>query len=185
MTTWRVLVLLPQLVLGASALTALTACGYASEKDLRGFIETERAAIRPVAKPLPAPKLFEAATYDEGDKRDPFNRVAFAQSLLVLARNAKPTLATPELARTKEPLEEFALESMALVGVLLKEGRSVALVRIDNKLHQVVVGNYLGQHFGRVTKVEESQIVLREIVQDELGDWVARRNTLKLQEKSK
>ena len=48
-----------------------------------------------------------------------------------------------------------------------------------------MVGNYLGQHFGKVTKVEESKIVLREIVQDELGDWVARPNTLKLQEKSK
>lgn len=163
----------------------LTACGYTSDEDLRAFIQTERAALRPLAKPLPAPKSFEAATYEEGNQRDPFNRVSFAQSLMVLARSAKPTLATPELVRTKEPLEEFALDAITLVGVLSKPDRAVALVRIDGKLHQVRVGNHLGQHFGKITKVEESQITLREIVQDELGDWVARQTTLKLQEKSK
>jgi type IV pilus assembly protein PilP len=174
--------LLPQLALCAAVLTA---CGNSSEQDLRAFMETERATQRPVPKPLPAPKPFEAVTYDEGGQRDPFNRISFAQSLLVLARSAKPTLATPELARTKEPLEEFALDTMTLVGVLSKSDRAVALVRVDGKLHQVRAGNYLGQHFGKVTKVEENQITLREIVQDELGDWVARRTTLKLQEKSK
>ncbi len=174
--------LLPQLALCAAVLTA---CGNSSEGDLRAFIETERATQRPVAKPLPAPKPFQAVTYDEEDMRDPFNRLLFAKSLLVLARNAKPTLATPELARTKEPLEEFALETMTLVGVLSKPDRTIALVRVDGKLHQVRAGNHLGQNFGKITKVEETQITLREIVQDEIGDWVARRTTLKLQEKSK
>lgn len=163
---------------------ALSACGYTSEQDLRSFIAAERAALRPVAKPLPPPKPFEAVTYEEGDKRDPFNRVSFGQSLLVLAKDAKPNLATPELARSKEPLEEFALETMTLVGVLSKEGRSVALVRVDGKLHQVVPGNHLGQHFGKVTRVDEAQLSLREVVQNELGDWVARQTTLKLQERS-
>jgi type IV pilus assembly protein PilP len=163
----------------------LTACGHTSEQDLRAFIEAERAALRPVAQPLPAPKPFEAVTYDEGEQRDPFNRVSFAQSLLVLARSAKPTLATPELARTKEPLEEFALDAITLVGVLSKPDRAIALVRVDGKLHQLRTGNHLGQHFGKITKVEETQITLREIVQDELGDWVVRQTVLKLQEKSK
>jgi type IV pilus assembly protein PilP len=171
-----------ELVLCAAVLTA---CGYASEQDLRAYIAAERAALRPVAKPLPAPKPFEAATYDEGNKRDPFNRVSFSQSLLILARSAKPTLATPELARVKEPLEEFALDTMQLVGVMTKKDYAIALVRVDGKLHQVRAGNHLGQHFGKVTKVEETQVTLREIVQDELGDWVARQTMLKLQEKSK
>ena len=163
----------------------LNACGYTSEQDLRAFIARERAALRPVAKPLPQPQPFVAVAYEMEGKRDPFNRVAFGQSLLVLARDAKPTLATPELARVKEPLEEFALESMTFVGVLIKEGRSVALVRVDGKLHQLVPGNHLGQHFGKVTKIEDAQLTLREVVQNELGDWVARQTTLKLQERSK
>lgn len=166
-------------------LGALTGCGYTSEQDLHAFIEAERAVQHPAAKPLSQPKVFEAATYEEAGKRDPFNRLAFGQSLLILARSAKPTLATPELARTKEPLEEFALDAMSLVGVLSKEGQSVALVRVDGKLHQVGTGRYLGQHFGKVTKIVESQVILREIVQNELGDWVVRQTTLKLQERSK
>lgn len=164
---------------------ALTSCGYTSEQELRNFIATERAALRPLAKPVPPPKPFEAVLYDEEDNRDPFSRAAFSQYLVVLAKGAKPTLATPELSRTKDPLEDFALESISFVGILSKEGRSVALVRVDGKLHQVATGRYLGQHFGKVTKVGESQVTLREIVQDELGDWVVRQTTLTLQERSK
>jgi type IV pilus assembly protein PilP len=164
---------------------SLTSCGYTSEQDVNSFIESERLAVRPAAKPLPPPKTFAPVAYEAQGLRDPFNRVLFAQSLMVLAKDAKPTLATPEFLRTKEPLEQFALESMTLVGVLKKEGRSVALVRVDGKLHQVAPGNHLGQNFGKVTKVEESQVTLREVVQNEVGEWVARQTTLKLQERSK
>jgi type IV pilus assembly protein PilP len=56
---------------------------------------------------------------------------------------------------------------------------------VDTLLHQVRVGNYLGLNYGRVTKVLESEIALREIVQDAAGEWIERRTTLELQESAK
>jgi type IV pilus assembly protein PilP len=56
---------------------------------------------------------------------------------------------------------------------------------VDNLLYQVKPGNYLGQNYGRVMKVTETEVVLREIVQDATGDWIERTATLQLQEKSK
>jgi type IV pilus assembly protein PilP len=50
-------------------------------------------------------------------------------------------------------------------------------------LHQVKIGNYMGQNFGVVVGVSESEITLRELVQDSAGDWVERTSTLMLQEK--
>ena len=98
---------------------------------------------------------------------------------------ANATLIAPELNRRKEPLEAYPLDTMAMVGSLVKTGQPVALVRVDNLLYQVKVGAYLGQNYGRVMKVTETEVVLREIVQDATGDWIERPATLQLQEKSK
>ena len=89
------------------------------------------------------------------------------------------------LNRRKEPLEAFPLDSMALVGNLSPKGKSVALVKVDNLLYQVKVGSYLGQNYGKVTKVSETEVTLREIVQDAAGEWIERQANLQLQERSK
>jgi type IV pilus assembly protein PilP len=69
-----------------------------------------------------------------------------------------------------------------MVGSLMKQGQPVALIKVDNLLYQVRPGNYLGQNYGRITKVGESEVVLRELVQDAAGEWVERTATLQLQE---
>ena len=94
-------------------------------------------------------------------------------------------LVAPELARRKEPLEAFPLDSMALVGSIVKAGQPIALVKVDSLLYQVKVGNYLGPNYGRVTQINETVVTLREIVQDAVGEWIERDATLELQERSK
>lgn len=163
----------------------VTACGYTSEQDLRGFLEAERAALRPVSKAIKPPVPFEAAPYEGDAKPDPFSKQAFVQAMVSSAKSSKPNLSTPELSRTKEPLEAQSLDSMVLVGVLAKDGKSVALVRSEGKLYQVSPGNYLGQNFGKVTKVEDARVTVREIVQNDMGEWSVRSTILKMQEMSK
>ena len=72
-----------------------------------------------------------------------------------------------------------------MVGSLIKVGQPVALVRVDNLIYQARVGNYLGHNYGRITKVTETGITLREIVQDASGEWIERAATLQLLEGSK
>ena len=91
----------------------------------------------------------------------------------------------PELARRKEALESFPLDSMAMVGSLTRDNRRYALLRVDNLLYQIKSGDYLGQNFGRVTKISETEITLREVVQDAAGEWIERTSTLQLQEKGR
>ena len=62
---------------------------------------------------------------------------------------------------------------------------SIRLVATDyNLLHQVRAGNYLGQNYGQVIKIDENEVVLREIVQDAAGEWIERNTVLQLQEKA-
>jgi type IV pilus assembly protein PilP len=42
----------------------------------------------------------------------------------------------------------------------------------------------MGQNYGRVTRITETEIALREIVQDAIGEWIERTSTLALQERA-
>jgi type IV pilus assembly protein PilP len=74
---------------------------------------------------------------------------------------------------------------MAMVGSMNRNGQPVALVTVDKLLYQVRVGNYLGLNYGRITRISETELALREIVQDAAGEWIERVATLQLQERSK
>ena len=95
---------------------------------------------------------------------------------------ANAALIEPELARRKQPLEAFPLDTMTMVGSLNRAGELVALVKVDKLLYQVKAGSYLGQNFGRVTRITETEVVLREIVQDSAGEWTERPAALQLVE---
>ncbi len=43
----------------------------------------------------------------------------------------------------------------------------------------------MGQNFGVITQVTESEVTLKELIEDTNGDWVERVNTLQLQEATK
>ena len=56
------------------------------------------------------------------------------------------------------------------------------LLKVDGLLYQVKAGEYLGQNYGKILKISETEISLREIVQDAAGEWIERPTTLQLQE---
>jgi type IV pilus assembly protein PilP len=70
-----------------------------------------------------------------------------------------------------------------MVGVLMQDKKVNALVKADRNLYQVKVGNYVGQNFGVVTDIAETEITLRELVEDVNGEWVERASKLLLQER--
>jgi type IV pilus assembly protein PilP len=74
---------------------------------------------------------------------------------------------------------------MAMVGILGRGNQTVGLVRANGLLYQVRAGNYQGQNYGRIVKVTETEITLREIVQDGVGEWIERPAALQLQEGTK
>ena len=147
-------------------------------------MEQERKDAKPTVTPLLPPKKFLPQPYEAGAGVDPFS----TQKLSVAVRQeaAQPnSLLTAEINRRKEPLESYPLDTMSMVGSLTREGRRYALLRVDNLLYQVKAGDYLGQNFGRITKISETEITLREVVQDAAGEWIERTSTLQLQEKGR
>jgi type IV pilus assembly protein PilP len=67
-----------------------------------------------------------------------------------------------------------------MVGSINKVGQPYALLRVEGLLYQVKVGDYMGQNYGRVLRIAEAELVLREVVQDAAGEWIERNSTLQL-----
>lgn len=167
-----------------AACLPLVACTSSEQEELQTWMAQERANARPRIKPLEEPKLFTPQAYLGSESMDPFNPMKLMQVLRreSVQSNANTSLMAAELNRRKEPLEAEPLDAMTMVGSLDKKGVPTALVRVGTLLYQVRSGNYLGQNYGKITRITETSIQLREIVQDGSGDWIERNSTLELQE---
>jgi type IV pilus assembly protein PilP len=158
------------------AIALLAACGGESHQDLRAWMAEQGKGAKGKLEQLPQMKPYEPFTYNAFDLPDPFKprKIEPSKSGSKLA---------PDLARRKEPLESYPLESLNMVGTMQKERTVYALVRTPDKdLYQVRAGNYLGQNFGVITSVTDNEIRLKELVQDGSGDWTERSSTLQLQQ---
>ena len=165
----------------AAAVLVLSACS-AEHDELQQWMDQQRREVKPNVTPLSPPKKFDPAPYQMAQAVEPFSNQKLTVALKQEARQPNSILSA-ELNRRKEPLEAYPLDSMAMVGSVTKQGKPFALLRVDNLLYQVKVGDYLGQNYGRITRIAETEIGLREIGQDAAGEWIERPAALQLQER--
>lgn len=162
--------------------TLLSGCSD-SHEELQAWMDEQRRDARPQVSPLIPPRKFDPQPYLAGTSVDPFSIQKLQVAIKQESRQPN-SLLSPEMNRRREPLEAYPLDSLSMVGSLVRGGRTYALLRADNLLYQIKVGDYMGQNYGRVTRITETEIALREIVQDAIGEWIERTSTLALQERA-
>lgn len=164
----KLLCLIPSVMLFVS-------CGGSEGDDLDQFMADAAKTMNTKVEPLPQVQPYVPMQFNvDGTLSDPFRPRKVVSSGTF----------QPNLSRPKEPLEAFPLENLKYVGALTKNKLSYALIKTpDNTLQQVKIGNYIGTNYGLVTSINDSEVTLKEIIQDELsGDWVERISSLSLQE---
>jgi type IV pilus assembly protein PilP len=161
----------------ALACLFLVACSSEEHGDLREWMDEATKNVSGRIPPLPKVKPYEPVPYDASNLLDPFKpgKIVSEQK-----KNGGGGL-QPDLDRPREPLEAYPLETLKYVGVMTKKNVSYAIIQVDGSLYQVRVNNYMGQNFGVISKITESEVVLKELTQDAAGDWVERESTLLLQ----
>ncbi len=157
----------------------MTACGGDEFQDLQDFVKKSGDDLRGQVDPPPEIKLYEPFPYD--------NSALLPDPFKPRKQDVKDTknfgLNQPDFNRPKQELEEFPLESMKMVGYLRKGNIGNAVIRAsDGKLHNVKVGNYIGMNFGQITSITETEVKIKEMVQDGGGDWLERESSLQLVE---
>ena len=168
------------LVLCGACAAMLAACSGSNE-ELRQWMSDTRKEMRPVTSTLAEPKTFQPFLYRDQTDIDPFDPSKVANALKALSAKSTSGL-SPDLSRRREPLEAYPIDTITMVGTLQRPNLRYALLRADNVVYQIKVGNYIGQNFGIVTRIDENEVALKEIVQDAAGEWVERATTLQLQE---
>jgi len=157
----------------------LAACAQPERfSDLSQYVEEVKSRPGGEVEPVPTFEAYEAFTYSAAGLRAPFD-VPIAiqlQEAMIASRNVRP-----DLDRGREPLEDFAMAELHMVGMMERNGLRVALVEDSaGVVHRIQRGNYLGKNHGRVTSISNSQMDLVEIVPSGSGGWVERPQTLPL-----
>lgn len=166
--------------LGLVAVAALLAGCEADRAELQSWMDETRRNTPAITQKISEPKKFERFVYQAADETDPFSVAKMRVAGATVAGRASNGL-QPDSTRRREPLEAFPLDNLKLVGNLRQGSANVALLQADTAVFQVRVGNYVGQNFGRVLRISESEVAIRETVQDAAGDWVERDTALQLQ----
>jgi type IV pilus assembly protein PilP len=146
----------------------LAGCMSGVDDDLLGYVDEVKARPGGRIEALPQIKPYETFAYAADEIRSPFQ----------LDRPDSPaTMAGPKPIqdRSKEYLEQFPLDTLAMVGTLDRSGETFGLVQTqDGMVHRVIPGNYLGQNDGRIKVVNDAGIRLEELVPDGIGGFYKR-----------
>lgn len=160
----------------------LAACGGSEHSDIKKWMDGETKAMKGRVEKIEEPKKFSAFKYESEKNADPFNASKISQVSDDKKGSAKGGGLKPDFDRPKQVLEAFPLESMVMVGMMKQRTAYYGIIKAETNLHRVKIGNYMGQNFGIITGITETEITLKELVQDGGGDWVERVSTLQLQE---
>ncbi len=162
-------------------LGAMLTSGCQPEKeDLPTYIAKVKAQAQPDIPPIPVMKPYETFEYAAAELRDPF-----VPTVIDVPVELPDTIVSngiqPDTNRRKEALEFFALQDLQFVGTL-EQDTIWALIRApDSVIHKVRIGNYMGNNFGQVLAISDSELKLKEIVPDGTG-YVERETSLSVVE---
>ena len=162
----------------------LSGCGDGGIQEVRDWMSEVRAQTPVSVQKLSKSKKFEPFTYTGKEELDPYNSTKLTVALAKLQANSNSGI-KPDLERRKEPLESYPLDSIKMVGTLEKPGLSYALLQVDKVVFQAKIGNYVGQNFGMITRISDTEVEIKEIVRDASGEWTERKAKLELQENKK
>jgi len=161
----------------------LSGCIDDGTRDLTAWVDEVKSRPATGIEPLPEIRPYEAFIYSADHLRSPFmsarpEAIGELGSLENCASEVRP-----DPNRVREELEDFALQSLQMVGSMSQTGVSWALIKQDSgSIHRVQIGNHLGLNHGQIVNISEQNIQLMETVSNGQGCWEARPMTLEVQQ---
>jgi type IV pilus assembly protein PilP len=162
--------------------SSMAACSDNPMADLENYVKETKSQQQSSIEPLPEFEPFESFIYQAHALRDPFTTPVFAHTPGPVGQAGASGI-KPDFDRPREPLEEYPLDSLRMVGTLEQAQDSWALVLdTEQTIHRVQHGNYLGQNYGKIVRVSEFEVELMEIIPDGLGGWMERQASIAISE---
>ncbi len=167
-----------RILLIITSLVILSGCVTNDMSDLQAYVQKTKANYKGKVEPLPEFTTHPPYTYAAMDIRDPFKPVVDIEVFSGPYRGPRP-----DENRPREPLEDFSLDSLRMVGTLAqKESEWILIKDPDGLLHRVSIGHYMGKNYGKVTSINEEGVLLLELITDKKGGWEERKASIALSE---
>jgi len=163
-----------KLSIAALAVVSLQACGNSGMNDLRQFVATAYQNEKPKIDPLPEIQPYKGFEYEAEEDQDPFS---FENVVSNRDRADVASSKRPDTNRIKEPLEDYPLDALRMVGTMSQKGVPWVIVKTtQGTAHLASIGDYMGQNDGKILQIvtDEQRVVLEETVADPAGRWVTR-----------
>ena len=170
-------------VLGAMCLL-LAACSGEDHEDLRQWMEENTRDLRGRVTAVPEVMPYEPVPYEPDGLVDPFRASKIEPDSKLRQGVGKGGQFQPDFEARElrnSALEKYPLESLSMIGHMNINNRPIALIKYEDNVRQVKVGDYVGLDFGMVTDIAENELKLRELIQDSAGEWSERQSSLYLQ----
>lgn len=147
----------------------LTGCGD-DRSDLTAYVDSVKERPPQPIEPLPEVAHYQPFAYVPGGRRAPFTPTQHPSE-----PSRRHNGIQPDTHRPTDPLEQFPLDALHMVGTITSDGITYALILApDHVLHRVKRGDHLGQNYGEIKSVSDSGITITEIVPDGTGGYIKR-----------
>ena len=153
----------------------IAGCSSEPNEDLKQWVRDSDKGVTQKIEPLPEVAPYQAFTYAAEDLFEPFK-----PRKLVDQQKKDSANKGPDLNRRKELLETYPLDQLKFVGTMEKAKIHYALIRADKTVHRVTAGNFIGQNFGQIVAINETEVTLKESIQDSEGEWKVSEAALQL-----
>jgi len=165
-----------------SAMLFMQACQDSKMTDLKEFVATAYQDKKPDIEPLPEIPPYKGFEYSAGEEQDPFS---FSNIVTSTTNSAVTNGLSPDSNRRREPLEEYPLDALKLVGTMTKDDIPWVIVQTsEGTAHRATMGNYMGQNDGKIKQIitDEQKVVISELVLNPNGQWATREQELTIDE---
>lgn len=158
----------------------MSACSSNEEMiELQDYVQ--RTVNRPPGQiePIPEFRSYEPFQYSAASLRSPFD---VPLDITQIIRNQNNDV-RPDENRPREQLENYALSTLTMVGIITRDNTNWALILDESGLvTRATVGNYMGRNHGRIIDISDNQLELIEIVPTGDGFWMERPQTVQLRD---
>ena len=165
---------------------SLGGCFGGDHEDLKQWMAENTKDLRGNVKKLPEVTPYEPVPYEGEGMLDPFKSSKIEPDSKYKQGSGKGGAFQPDFDARElrnSLLEKYPIESLKMIGYLNVNKTPMAVLQVEDKVKQVKLGDYIGLDFGMVTQITDTEIGLRELIQDSAGEWNERKSSIYLQSK--
>ena len=163
-------------LLGILAVSLLSACAPRID-DLVAYTSQVKQTTQVRIEPYPEFEAQPPFKYAAQHLRSPFSRPRGQNEAPIVSKKAD--CLQPNFQRTREELESYGLDALALSGSFSVSGKQWVLFKTnDGGLFKGTIGTHIGLFHGKIKRITGDAVVIDELLPDGAGCWQQKETTL-------